>query len=182
MCYNTCIKRGSWWPGDEATQTKLDDRLSEDGMSLKMLSSGTVGTAHIFEVERGEALQVTPWFKQNMAQCRDEMGSWAMSEWLWMALKTTVSPAQFLGKTDFQACKKRRVLQGDLKANDMLLQEKKPQGNFALGIAGGNAQTPTAGLLRCPNCMGCIPKAGYAVNHQALESRGALGQVQTSWW
>lgn len=44
-------------------------------MSLKTLSSGTVGTAHIFEVERGEALQVTPRFKQNMAQCRDEMGT-----------------------------------------------------------------------------------------------------------
>lgn len=99
-----------------------------------------------------------------------------------MALKTTVSPAQLLGKTDFQACKKRRVLQGDLKANDVLLQEKKPQGNFALGIAGGNAQTPTAGLLRCPNRMGCIPKAGYGVNHQALEGRRALGLVQTSGW
>lgn len=63
------------------------------------------------------------------------------------------------------------VLQGDL--------QKKPQGNFLGGIAGGNAQTPTAGLLRCPDPMGYIPKVGYGVNHQVLESRGALGLVQT---
>lgn len=179
MHYDICIKRASWWPGDEVTQTKLENRLGKDSVSLKMLSSGTVGIAHLFEVERGEALQVTLWFKQNQSQRRDEMGTWAKSKWLWMALKTTISPAQLLGKSDFQTFKKRWVLQGDLKANDVLLQEKKPKGSFALGIEGGNAQTPTAGLLRCPDRMGCIPKAGDGVNHQALESRGALGLVQT---
>lgn len=70
-------------------------------------------------------------------------------------------------------------MQGHLKANDMLLQEKKPQGSFALGIAGGNAETPTAGLLRCPDRTVCIPKTTYGMNHQVLENRGALGLVQT---
>lgn len=114
-----------------------------------MLSSGTVWFTHLFEVERGEALQVSLWFKQNVAQSRDEMGTWAKSEWLWMPLKT-ISPAQFLGKSDFQACKKKWVLQGDLKASNMRLQEEKPPGNFTLGIAEGNAQTRTQGCSDTP--------------------------------
>jgi len=70
-------------------------------------------------------------------------------------------------------------LQGALKASDVLPQEKKPQGNFTLGIAGVNAQTPTAASLERFDCMGCMLKVEYGVNHQVMESRGALGLFQT---
>lgn len=56
------------------------------------------------------------------------MGTWTKSKWLWKALKTTASPTQLLEKSDFQACKKRWVLQGNLKANDALLRRRNLRG------------------------------------------------------
>lgn len=174
-----CYLIMSWWTGDEATQTKLEKRLSEDSISLKILSSETLGTAHLFKVERGAALQVILWFKQNVGQCRYAMGTWAKSGWLWMALKTTVSPRTVPGEEWFPSMQKEVSTAGRSESQWCASSGEETSEELYFGDSMRKPQTSTAGLLRHPDCIGCVPMVGYGVNHQALESRRTLRLPQT---
>lgn len=66
-------------------------------------------------------------------------------------------------------------MQGDLKADGLLLQGKKLQAKFALWKVGENVETSTAGVLRCPDYKGHMQGRVWC---EALESGGLVGLFQ----
>lgn len=89
---------------------------------------------------------------QNVALCRDGMGTWVKSKWLWMALKTTVSPRTVPGEEWFASMQKEVSTAGRAEGQWCASSGEETSGKLYFGdnmrkhtgICSRVAQTPWA--------------------------------------
>lgn len=139
-----------------------------------LLDTHPSGVIHLCEVESVKLYTLC--FTQTMAQSRDEMGTWAMSEWLWMALKTSL-PCTAPGKEWFPSIQKEVSVAGRSEGWWCASSREETSGKIYSGES----------ARKCTDIHSRVAQMSWLwelymqgrVWCEALESTGLRGLVQT---